>query len=277
MLAIATVQLLVTTLFPGRFNPVPILLLILAALVAHIINICTPDGTTCPQPAHHENVVMGRATALLPLQDSSFGKVPAAQGIVVFNLGVQFNHPRGKLCPHGLELARRFAALNADLMTRRDELGLLDFSQWEAPAASPGEGNSRKRVPAGRPREEHGAGPPRGAAASGAETLLMKYYFRSVRQLHHFAHEEMHEETWRWFHALGARHIGIFHETYEVPSCSYENIYVHCRPVLLGGASVKCNDEKWYSTLVDADCDKLKGQFQRMNRNADGTPKQEVS
>ncbi|KAG5973546.1 hypothetical protein E4U55_000429 [Claviceps digitariae] len=281
---VAGLQLGITTLFPGRFAVVPLATLGLAMLTTYLIDRVTPSPAG--PPAHMLPVVSGRATALLPRPDGSFGTIPSDHPLVVFNLGVQFNHPRGMLCPYAKDVGERFARMNRDLLSRRHELGLLGVTNWA------GENTQL-------------------ASSVGPDTLLTTYYFRDVEALHRFAHEEMHRAAWDWYHAVKPHHIGIFHETFVVPAHGHESIYVNCRPTLLGAGLVKVaadgkdgrhdeeNDDEedhktdnkhceedgtkkkkkyqWRNLLVSADHVGLKSQWQRLNRDAEGVPREEES
>ncbi|KAG6008057.1 hypothetical protein E4U21_005070 [Claviceps maximensis] len=275
---VAAIQLGITTLFPGRFAVVPLATLGLAVLTTHIIDQLTPAPT--PPPAHMRSVVPGRATALLPRPDGTFGATPSDHPIVVFNLGVQFNHPKGVLAPHAKDIAEKFSLMTRDLLSRRDELGLLSVTNWTGGDDQP-------------------------ASGAGPDTILVSYYFRDVESIHRFAQEEMHRAAWDWYHAVQPHHIGIYHETFVVPAHAHESIYLNCRPLLLGAGLVKLGDEqdgrrgtnkdhedenkankkhdgrddhqdkdsRWHNLLVSADHVGLKSQWQRLHRDAQGVPR----
>lgn len=216
----------------------PSAILLLGYAVTTLIHYLAPASPSNPYTQH---VVSGRTTAQLPGPSGSFGAEPAAQGLVVFNLGVQWNHPLGILCPGGKEIAQRFTAMNADLLRRREELGLVSINDWK------------------------------GASVETASSLVITYYFRDVASIHRFAHEELHRKAWDWYNAHRFPHIGIFHETFVVPAHSHENIYVNCIPVGLGRGAVRCEDvkgeEQWANTLVSADTPALKTQTSRLGGN----------
>jgi hypothetical protein len=244
-LAICAIQLIICTLFPGRFAIVPIATLVTSFIVLEVINVLTPSPR--PPPNYPATTVPGRTSALLPKTDGTFGCLPSSQPLVIFNIGAQFNHFLGRLCPGGKEIGEKFLEMNANLLARRDELGVISMTEWV------------------------------GNTPETANTLLYSYYFRSVESLHTFAHEDMHRKGWDWYNATRPDHIGIFHETFVVPIHSYETIYTHCKPLLLGNGLVKCPEmegiNKWRNTLVCADSLELKSQWQRLNRDGDGIPK----
>ncbi|OAA39957.1 hypothetical protein NOR_05951 [Metarhizium rileyi] len=238
----AAVQLGVCTFFPGRYAVVPVATLLLGFVVAEVIDFCLPSPAG--PPASLGTVVPGRATSLLPGPDGTFA---SSQQLVVFNLGVQFNHPRGRLCPYGRDIGDKFTEMNNRLLERREELGLISVSEWA------------------------------GFKPSTADTIMMSYYFKDVESIHKFAHEEMHRRAWDWYNSLRPGHIGIFHETFVVPAQSYETIYANCRPLMLGAGLVKCDEmegpRNWRNTLVSADSVGLKSQWQRLNRDGNGMPR----
>ncbi|KJZ75033.1 hypothetical protein HIM_05519 [Hirsutella minnesotensis 3608] len=181
---------------------------------------------------------------------SRWAVVPPAALLLAYALSTLFhwNHALGAACSAGIEVARRFMAMNADIMDRREELGLVSVNEW------------------------------RGAGIGNASSFQVSYYFRDVESLHRFAHEDMHRKAWDWYNEVRPEDVGIFHETFVVPAGAYETIYDNCIPVGLGRGSVKCpdakNDEgKWMSTLVSADTPALKTQSARLGRGPDMRPK----
>ncbi|KYK61524.1 hypothetical protein DCS_02666 [Drechmeria coniospora] len=244
--AAAFVQLFFCAL-PSGYAIVPPVTFFLALALNALFRLRTPSSSP-KQPYRDPNVVPGRATAQLPSPSGSFGTEPAVEGLVVFNLGAQMNHPMGFLCPGGKEIGDWFMAMNADLMRRRDELGLITMSDW------------------------------RGLNVDNANSLCATYYFRDVESIHRFAYEEMHRKAWDWFNAAKHDHIGIFHETFIVPPHSYETIYKNCVPIGFGKGSVKCKDikgvDQWASVLVSADTPALKTQMARFNREERGNRKE---
>ncbi|KND93670.1 hypothetical protein TOPH_01604 [Tolypocladium ophioglossoides CBS 100239] len=245
VLVAAFFQLLFCALLPSDFSVVPSAILLLGYAVTTLIHHLTPSSPMNPYTQH---IVPGRATAQLPAPSGSFGTDPGAQGLVVFNLGVQWNHPLGILSPGAKEMIQRFMAMNADLMRRREELGLISINHWK------------------------------GRDVETASALNITYYFRDVASIHRFAHQELHRKAWDWYHGHHFPHIGIFHETFIVPARSYETIYDNCVPVGLGRGAVRCEDvkgeEQWVNTLVSADTPALKTQMFRLGRGAQGNPKE---
>ncbi|KID94043.1 hypothetical protein MAJ_09992, partial [Metarhizium majus ARSEF 297] len=239
----AVFQLVISLLLPSKYAIIPCAMVILCFTANIIIHATTPCAGVNP---FMENVVLGRTTSQVPFSDGTFGSEPAAQGLVVFNLGIQYNHPLGPLCPLGMEIAQRFQKMNKDMLRRPEELGLLSVNYWK------------------------------GATADSENMAVITYYFRNVESIHRFAHEPLHRGTWDWYKSHNPTHIGIYHETFVVPEKSHESIYENCSPIGLGRGSVKSVDGKsgnsWVNTVVSADMPALKSQTARLAGSLRKTP-----
>ncbi|KAF5024883.1 hypothetical protein F66182_3041 [Fusarium sp. NRRL 66182] len=239
----SVLQLVLCAILPFRWAAVPPVAVLLHSLVTTIIQIHSP------QPNEYTGtVVPGRATAQLPSSSGVFGNKPGASPVVVFQLGIQINHPLGLAAPGMMEIGDYFGAMQRDLFSRREEHGMLSSSNW------------------------------RGDERSSNNTLLFIYYFRDVESVHRFAHGDTHRKAWDFMNERKLKHIGIFHETFCVPAKEYESVYVNCHPVLMGRATVKTaspgeEEERWTSALVSADMPALKTQYARMVRDEQGNPK----
>jgi hypothetical protein len=238
----ALAQIALSLLLPARWALVPAGILTANALIRTILQTFSPTSNEFTQ-----GVVPGRATAQLPSSDGTHGHSPAAKDVVVFQLGIQYNHPLGPLAPVVKDISAQIIAMEADLKKKRDEYGMLSVSYW------------------------------RGDERGSNNTLLLSFFFRDVEGVHRFAHDELHRKTWDWFNAQDHSHVGIFHETYCVPAKAYETIYVNCRPVLMGRAEIQAKSdsgEGWASSLVNANTPVLKTQYARLSRHENGTPKE---
>lgn len=190
-----------------------------------------------------DSIVPGRATAQIPsFSDGTYGPAPSNKPLVIFNIGIQANHPLGVLAPAVKPIADYFQAMVGDLLRRRDELGVLSVSEW------------------------------RGNDADSSASLNICFYFRDLEGLHRFAGEALHREAWRYYERVRPAHVGIFHETFCVPAGGWETIYVNCRPVLLGKGLVGGQKGERRTVLVDADTPVLKTQYARLGRTEDGVP-----
>jgi len=82
---------------------------------------------------YSRGVIPGRkfSTQIPKREDGNFGTKPAAEPVVVFLLGVRFNHPLGLLAPGVKEIGRHFQNMANDLTKTADEFGMLGVSSWQ--------------------------------------------------------------------------------------------------------------------------------------------------
>ncbi|KAK3998230.1 hypothetical protein QBC44DRAFT_386603, partial [Cladorrhinum sp. PSN332] len=253
----ALIQTLLTLILPTRYAVLPLVLLLTRALALTI-------HQTRNLGSYHtaQGIIPGRLSAQLPLPSCTssesttpYGSKPASQPLVVFHLGARFQHPLGPLSPGAKEFGQVFTSLNRQLLRSAKKYGCIDLSLWK--------GQDRASI----------------------STILGIYYFKDVEGLNKFAHDPAHRKAWDWFNAFkasgleGGKHLGIFHETFEVKSGGWETIYVDMQPVLLGGGSLSVSNEEdddkeeWVRTLVDAGKEwrgSMGTQFARMGRGRDG-------
>ena len=105
-------------------------------------------------------------------------------------------------------------------------------------------------------------------------------YWRSIEDLHAFAHGPLHRQAWTWWEKTLKQHdaIGINHEIYEADAGHWENVYINFQPTGLGATTyLRTNDgkveggevsEEWISPLVDAGRGKLRSSAGRLRRPA---------
>jgi fumagillin biosynthesis monooxygenase len=238
MLIGAIFQTLLFALLPARYAIIPPAILLLNSVITTITQI--RSNTT---NGFNDDIIPGRVSAQLPNKHTAaFGSEPASQPIMVFHLGVRFNHPLGVFAPGAKEMGDYFTKMNNELVDRADYYGLLSFSNWRA------------------------------AERGSNNTLLLIYYFRDIEGSNRFAHDELHRKAWDWFKKSDIKHIGIFHESFCTTRGAYETIYVNSNPVLLGAADTKCvdaktGDEVWVNPLVSADTKELRSQAKRLGRH----------
>lgn len=65
--------------------------------------------------------------------------------------------------------------------------------------------------------------------SSQANGLMTCCYFRTVEDIHRFAHAPFHREAWDWWNKITATHphLSIMHEVYDAPAKGWENIFVN--------------------------------------------------
>lgn len=227
-----------------RWAVIPSCALILNSVVTTILQIRNPGSYLS------KKIIPGRTSALIPSPlTGRHGPQPSGEGLVVFHLGTQANHPLGIGGPSWDKMGEYFNPMIKDLREHKDEYGLISMSEWTS-----------------SDRESH-------------NTKLWTFYFRDLEGLHKFAHGALHRKGWDGYHKgkNWNKNIGIFHETYVVQPGGYETVYVNSYPVLLGRGTVKAptdGEERYVNTLVGADVPALKTQWTRLGRDADGKAKE---
>ncbi|KAH6604517.1 hypothetical protein Trco_006224 [Trichoderma cornu-damae] len=63
----------------------------------------------------------------------------------------------------------------------------------------------------------------------GANGFMTCCYFRSVEDIHRFAHSPVHREGWNWWNSFtdSNPHLSIMHEVYSAPKKNWENIFIN--------------------------------------------------
>lgn len=61
-------------------------------------------------------------------------------------------------------------------------------------------------------------------------------YFRSMKDLHEYAHSPLHRRAWDFWNQLTKTHphLSIMHEVYEAPKKNWENIFINNHQTGLG-------------------------------------------
>ncbi|RYP53998.1 hypothetical protein DL768_001148 [Monosporascus sp. mg162] len=235
-------QIILIKLLPTRIAILPATLLALHSFITTVAQTVRTRHGKYPK-----DVVRGRSSAQLPNRETgAHGSDPAADSIVVFHVGVSFNHPLGPLAPGGKELGEQVNRVLEALERDPERYGVLGVTHW------------------------------RSAAGDAKNTLLQVVYFRNVEGLHRFAHDAAHRAAWDLAARVGRMHghFGFFHETFCVPRGDYETVYLDMPPTLLGNVRVPCRDAveegspRLVSTLVSADHPNLKTMVNRMGRTS---------
>lgn len=99
--------------------------------------------------------------------------------------------------------------------------------------------------------------------------VMAACYFRSLEELHRYAHSPLHREAWNWWNSITKTHphLSIMHEVYHAPKGHWENIYVnyHLTGIANMRAEVKVPDEG-IRPIVDATRGSLRTQTGRLAR-----------
>lgn len=109
----------------------------------------------------------------------------------------------------------------------------------------------------------------------GAMEFVFISYWRTIEDLHAFAHGPVHRPAWLWWEKTIKQHdmVGINHEIYEADKGHWENMYVNFQPTGLGATTFLRRGDKleggevsdeWISPLVDASRGKLRSSSGRL-------------
>ncbi|KAI9691282.1 MAG: hypothetical protein M1820_009813 [Bogoriella megaspora] len=234
----AILQLLAVSIIPIRYAMLPpILILTLYTLDTLLITLGLKSNPML------RGVIDRKFSAQLPDAHGNFGSKPASQPLVVFLLGARINHPLGMLAPGVKQLSEYGESMYAQLGPKSSEYGLL------------GQSFLTNNV------------------STSKNEFMALMYWRSVEDLHAYAHGPLHREAWDWWNKTQKQwpHIAIYHETYAVPAGAYETIYAHSKPTGLAAAVIEVEREKgkkeWVTPVVDCRKGVLKTSAGRMARS----------
>lgn len=85
---------------------------------------------------------------------------------------------------------------------------------------------------------------------STANQLMFATYFRTLEDVHAYAHGPLHREVWDWWNSITKSHpyLSIMHEVYQAPKNHWENIYINNHLTGIGGSSLAfcfCIMDSW--------------------------------
>lgn len=204
-----------------------------------------------------KDVVHGRQTWQIPVSDDT--STPSTDdAIVVLVLSARWSHPNGRFSPGSATMGDYFMRMWADAEANRDKYGFLGNTPSLTAAST-----------ATRPD------------ATGLNMVTLSYW-KNLAGLHAFAHAAAHMQGQRWWEkgAMDAfPHIGIMHETYQVPAGNWENVFHNYRPFGIANAKYPVsratggeeNKEavEWVGGLRPADGKEWKTMLGRMGKRAD--------
>jgi hypothetical protein len=72
---------------------------------------------------------------------------------------------------------------------------------------------------------------------STANQLMFATYFRTLEDVHAYAHSPLHREAWGWWNNITKSHphLSIMHEVYQASKNHSENIYINNHLTGIGG------------------------------------------
>ncbi|KAL4864068.1 hypothetical protein BDV12DRAFT_17429 [Aspergillus spectabilis] len=193
-----------------------------------------------------KGVVLGKFSAQIPDREGEFADKPSGHGVVLILLSARSNHPLGILGPGYKQVGDYMTKMQSQLAKSADKFGYLGHTSWI-------EANGR----------------------TTANTVMTATYFRTVEELHLYAHSPLHKKVWRWWNSIAKTHphLSINHELYHAPENCWETIYANCHPLGMAATETKVKvadgpdgpEYQWVGSMVDASRGGMRSQTGRMN------------
>ncbi|ORY18776.1 hypothetical protein BCR34DRAFT_553445 [Clohesyomyces aquaticus] len=221
----------------------------LALLIYRILHGYLTATGTLPNPLNR-NRTLGRTTWQIPSADNTLTPKPSSDSIVVLVLSASWSHPSGRFSPGSAQMGQYFSAMWRDAAAHREDYGFL--------------GNTPGMVTVDDGMREDSEG----------VTMMYLSYWKTLEGLHKFAHGEKHMKGQLWWERTAMKtfkHLGVMHETYEVPAGNWENVFHNFKPFGIANAkfpvSVSGKEEvEWVSGLRPANGKEWKSMAARMGR-----------
>lgn len=232
--------------------PIPKALTLTPALAVLLFRLVSTLGVTYGYLANPylKNAIIGKTAVQLPDLDGKFGE-PGSQKIAVLLLGAKSNHPLGTFAEGFGTTSKYMSQMIKELdFESRNETG-CKFRAYSIICS-----RSDKLIVLGQTIFQR-------KDENGATELLLISYWRSLADVHRYAHGPIHTEAWKWWDSTIKSHnyIGFMHEVYEADRGMYESVYLNFQPTLAGATTIlsrngmmvdgKIGDE-WVSPLLEA-------------------------
>jgi heme-degrading monooxygenase HmoA len=185
-----------------------------------------------PNP-YLKNMIPKKSTAQVMDRNGNYAG-PGKEKIAILLLGAKSNHPLGIFAPDFPHVGKLLERMTAELENDpKQDTGFL-----------------------GQTNVKH-------VDANGANEFIFISYWRSIEDVHRYAHGPAHREAWKWWESTLKHHdyIGLMHEVYQADKGMWEGIYVNFQPTFLGkttylkrGGELVGGEvpEEWVSPLLDA-------------------------
>ena len=220
-------QSLLFLVLPTLYAALPALLLLLVKIADTVL-----VSAGIMKNPYLRGSIQTRVSSQLPDSNGEI-KAPGQEKIAVLLLGNKTNHPLGIFAPGVRDLGDHFMGMMKELYGDQESTGFLGASQWEH-------------------TDDNGI----------AEGVNISYW-RSIEDVHRFAHGPVHRRAWNWWdkNAKDFAHIGLMHEVFEAPAGMWEGVYLNFQPTLIGSTTVLKKGDKleggqvsdeWIRPLVDA-------------------------
>ncbi|KAL6905140.1 hypothetical protein GGI43DRAFT_398972 [Trichoderma evansii] len=163
-----------------------------------------------------DEIIMGKFSVQIGDEAGNAPTESSQNSMAVIMLGARSNHPMGMFGPGFKQVGDFFGAM-IDNLNADEESGFLGSSTYVC--------NGERLT------------------ANGVMTCC---YFRTVEDIHRFAHAPLHREAWDWWNNITATHphLSIMHELYDASTKGWENIFVNYnrtgpaviqKPVIING------------------------------------------
>ncbi|KAK0654794.1 hypothetical protein B0T16DRAFT_395685 [Cercophora newfieldiana] len=189
---------------------------------------------------HMDEVLLGKFTAQIPGRDGSPPRDPAQEDITVIILAGRSNHPLGSLAPGYPKLVSYIGRMVSELSRGKEEYGFLGYTGWTALTEQP----SNNQV-------------------------MVVCYFRTLDDLHGFAHGPLHRKGWGWWNKITKSHpyISIMHEVYHAPKGHWENIFINNHLTGIANTVSRVNiDNAKVRPLFSGNLGSMRSQLGRLGR-----------
>ena len=209
---------------------------------------------------------MKKTSAQIPNQEGDFVDA-GQQKVAIFLVGAKSNHPLGIFAPDFSTVNDYIEKMSIELEAAAEHNGCEEawliihlVRLWLT------------RIPLVLGQSGYTTKDSRGVT----EQLLISYW-RSLEDVHKYAHGPLHRQALRWWESTIKQHghIGFNQELYEADKGHWENLYINFQPGGLGATTFLKKGDKleggvvaneWISTLVDASRGRLKTGAGRLGR-----------
>ncbi|KAK4445364.1 hypothetical protein QBC34DRAFT_413389 [Podospora aff. communis PSN243] len=187
-----------------------------------------------------DEVLPGKFAVQIPGRDGSPPTKPAEEDITVIILASRSNHPLGALAPGYGKLVGYIGNMISELSRENEKHGFLGCTGWTALTEQ----------------------------RSGNQVMVV-CYFRTLEDLHGFAHGPLHRKAWDWWNGITKAHphLSIMHEVYHAPKGHWENIFINNHLTGIANTVSRVNVEgKKIRPLFSGNLGGMRSQLGRLGR-----------
>ncbi|KAJ5986653.1 hypothetical protein N7451_011018 [Penicillium sp. IBT 35674x] len=186
-----------------------------------------------------DGVIAGKFSALLPNRNGVFSGKAADQDVTLIILAARSNHPMGIFGPGYAMINDYMERMQNELANNAVKFNYLGATTWMATGER-----------------------------SSANQVMVATYFRTLEDVHAYAHSPLHREAWEWWNKITKSHphLSIMHEVYQAPKNHWENIFINnhltgiaaTQSIFTPGGESNNVENMWINPIFDASKGKLK-------------------